>query len=268
MQHAHPDERHVTWVATSITWPADVSTILDPLESTINPFRWPPSVRPPDGEVRAFTYGHFPLYMLAAVSQTMSRITTAAGGVNWADYDHIQLVGRALSGLWDTLTILLIYLLGKELYNRKVGLLAAAFLTFTVLHIQLSHFATFDIIMATFVVMAILMAVRGVRRGKAVDFLLAGVAAGLAIGSLARSLPVLLPVGLAPLVRLYVENGNPLRWQNWDLRQRRRAYGLLGLALLAVLLGLVTFGVTNPFSVIDCQSFLKDVGEQGRMVRG
>jgi YYY domain-containing protein len=267
-QHAHPDERHVTWVATSITWPADSSTILDPLMSTINPFRWPPNVRPPDGDERAFTYGHFPLYMLAGVSQTLARISLPAGGVNWADYDHIQLVGRALSGLWDTLTILLIFLLGKELYSRRVGLLAAAFLTFTVLHIQLSHFATFDIIMATFVVMSILMAVRGVRRGKAVDFLLAGVAAGLAIGSLARALPVLLPVGLAPLVRLYGEHGNPLRWGHWNSDQRRRAYTLLGLALAAVLLGVIAFGVTNPFSIIDYQSFLKNVGEQGRMVRG
>ena len=268
MQHAHPDERHVTWVATSIAWPEDISTILDPLRTTLNPFRWPPTVHPPDGQPRAFTYGHFPLYMLAGVSQGLSRITAPAGGVNWADYDHIQLVGRALSGLWDVLTILLIYLLGRELYGRKVGLLAAAFLTFAVQHIQLSHFATFDIIMATFVVMSVLMAVRGVRRGSWLDFLLAGVAAGLATGSLARAAPILLAVGLAPLIRLSRDNGNLLAWKSWNQGQRRRAYGLLSLAAISVLLGLLVFGLTNPFSIIDYKSFLKDVGEQSRMVRG
>ena len=268
-QHAHPDERHITWVATSITWPADPSTLFDPLRTTLNPFRWPPSVHPPAGEPRAFTYGHFPLYMLAGAAQFLSGLFAPVGGGQWADYDHIQLVGRALSGLWDTLTILLIYLLGKELFGKKrAGLLAAAFQAFAVLHIQLSHFAAFDAIMATFVTMALLFAVRGVKRGGAGNFALAGIAAGLAIGSLARALPILLPIGLAPLARLWIENGSFLKADAWDERQRRRAYGLIALAALAIALAALAFAVTNPFALLDSQSFLQNLNEQSRMVRG
>ena len=260
-QHAHPDERHITWVATSISWPADSRVLFDPLRTTLNPFRWPPSSSSDVGEPRAFTYGHFPLYLMAAAAQGLSHISSPADGGTWADYDHIQLVGRAISALFDTLTILLVFLLAKELFGEKAGLLAAAFQTFTVQHIQLSHFAAFDAIMATFVVMAVWLAVRGARTGKARHFLLAGAAAGLAIGSLVRSAPVLLPVALAPLVRLEMER----RQGRMDAR---RIWMLVGGAAGAVLIALLVFAITNPFAILDYQNFLKNIGEQGRMVRG
>ena len=40
--HYHPDERYITWVATSIEWPSSWAGILDPERSTFNPFYWPP----------------------------------------------------------------------------------------------------------------------------------------------------------------------------------------------------------------------------------
>ena len=44
--HYHPDERYITWVATTIEWPADLSEALTPTQSSLNPFYWYPEAAP------------------------------------------------------------------------------------------------------------------------------------------------------------------------------------------------------------------------------
>ena len=44
-QHHHPDERYITWVATTIEFPSlghMSQADWQPTTSTFNPFRWPP----------------------------------------------------------------------------------------------------------------------------------------------------------------------------------------------------------------------------------
>lgn len=66
------------------------------------------------------------------------------------DYGSWARIGRPMSAIAGTLTILYVYRIGARLFGRRVGLLGAIFLSFTVLHIQLSHFFTFDVIQAFF----------------------------------------------------------------------------------------------------------------------
>ncbi|MBC7224726.1 MAG: glycosyltransferase family 39 protein, partial [Anaerolineae bacterium] len=263
-QHAHPDERHITMVATTLRWPDDLSTLLDPKRSTINPFRSPPRDAQSVGEPRAFTYGHFPLYTMTLVAHGLDLISEPPDGGSWADYDHVNLVGRALSGLFDLATVVLIFLLGRRLYDRWVGLLGAALLAFAVTHIQLSHYAAFDAIMATWVVATVYVSVRLADEGRPRDAAAAGICAGLAIGSLVRSAPVLLAPAAAVLyrmVRAYRDtsaqarsSGEGTRWVQW---------GLLILVLAAL-----TFALTNPYSILEFSAFLRNMKEQSAMVSG
>ena len=64
---------------------------------------------------------------------------------------------RALA---DLLTVLLVYLIARRLYDRRVGLLAAAFAAAAVLMIQQSHFFTMDTFVNLFIYLAIYFAVR------------------------------------------------------------------------------------------------------------
>ena len=66
--HYNPDERYITWVATTIEAPADWSTALEPTASSFNPFYWPEDAESEgievlQGEPRSFAYGHLPLYL-------------------------------------------------------------------------------------------------------------------------------------------------------------------------------------------------------------
>lgn len=58
---------------------------------------------------------------------------------------ELFLVGRYTSALVGTLTVLLVYLCGKRLFGRKVGLISSLFSAFSYLHVEQSHFLKDDI---------------------------------------------------------------------------------------------------------------------------
>ncbi len=177
--HYHPDERYITWVATTIEWPDDWLTALQPHQSSFNPYYWPPNAASEgivveQDQPRDFAYGHVPLYLGVMVTRLVERLgkLTAVLPANWlltrdilngegrVEFGQLTAVTRALTGLIDVGTVWLIYLLGRHLYGVGVGLLAAAFLAVDVMHIQLAHFFTVDPYMTFFVVAAVYFMVR------------------------------------------------------------------------------------------------------------
>lgn len=260
-QHHHPDERYISWVATTIEFPALGSSAwaraLDPLSSTFNPFRWPATAASEgivvlQDQPRDFAYGHLPLYLGVLATRLAERVGPVLGTLfpdQWSlpadlfntplrvEFEHTTAVSRALTGLVDVLTVLLTYMLGKRLHSRMVGLLAAALLAVTVLHIQLAHFALSDPYLTCFVMAALLTMIASFQaadRGKrAAYLLLAGAMAGLAVGSKFSAVLLLLP----------------LAWSVWlaaDSWRSRLLWGGTALGMAALV-----FVVTNPFAVLD-----------------
>ncbi len=265
-QHHHPDERYITWVATTIEFPAihttDWAAQWRPETSTFNPFHWPPAASSEgivvlQDQPRDFAYGHFPLYLGVAATRITEVIGPALipvlppgwsltadvlNGAGRIEFHHIAAVGRALTALFDVGTVLFAFLLGRRLYNPATGLLAAAFTALSVIHIQLAHFFTSDPYLTFFVVVAIYFLVvardeygvagnPGSRR-VTICLGLAAMAAGLAIGSKFTAVLLFLP----------------LFWVAWRVSSRgKRIWVSSGIALVAF----ITFAITNPFAVLD-----------------
>ncbi len=181
--HYHPDERYITWVATTIEWPDDWRTALKPHQSSFNPYYWPPNAASEgivveQDQPRDFAYGHVPLYLGVAVTRLVERLgkLTAVLPTNWlltrdilngegrVEFGQLTAVTRALTGLIDVGSVWLIYLLGRRLYGVGTGLLAAAFLAVNVMHIQLAHFFTADPYLTFFVLVALYFMVQAVGR--------------------------------------------------------------------------------------------------------
>ncbi len=272
---SHPDERSTACsYAPSLKLPASWDEFWDPHRSPLNPL-W----NLQEQTRRSYTYGHFPLYLGVAFGETLHLLAPAAAWLGlpaaWTDLmaradqacDAIAVAGRLLIASLDTLTILLLYLLTRRIYNRAAGLLAAAFYAFTAQAIQLSHFFTMDPASTTFTVLAVLGAVQMVQDRNWRAVVVAGVGAGLAIAGKFSALPILAaPVVAAMLI-------------GWDVQRRNRAAGhspaareqllaLLG-APVALLLAAITFFVTSPYAVLDWENFAQaTLIEQGAMVRG
>ena len=75
-------------------------------------------------------------------------------------YGGAHLAGRALAGIFDLLTVWLVYRITRRFAGRRASLLAAGLSSFCVLGIQLSHFWNVDAFLASFTAATLLGAVR------------------------------------------------------------------------------------------------------------
>ena len=160
--HLHPDERFLTMVEAALEWPKSISEYFNSAVSPLNPY---------NRGYDFFVYGTLPLFLVKWVSLQ----------VNMTDYWHVHLVGRALSALFDLGSVLMIFLIGARLYSRRVGLLASALLSVTVLHIQSAHFFTVESFTTFFTCVSLYAIILVAQRGEWTDYALAGTAMGLAI---------------------------------------------------------------------------------------
>lgn len=92
----------------------------------------------------------------------------------------VYMTGRMLSVLMGTAAILLLYILAKRQYGIRHALLAAAFLSFSMLHVANSAWATTDVATSFWLLLFLLMLVHAVDN-QAINY---SVAAGAALGIL------------------------------------------------------------------------------------
>jgi hypothetical protein len=157
--HLQPDERYISLVLTALGPPESWREYIDPNLSSLSPYIH---------GYGAYIYGQLPLTVLTYLSRWLGM----------EGYDRAYLLGRGISAMLDTLSIVLVYKLGKKLWNGKVGIIGAGFYAFSPLAIQYSHFMTMES-WVTFIWLAvILILTRLPRRGAA------GLAMTMAVGVL------------------------------------------------------------------------------------
>ncbi len=269
--HQHPDERYWSMVTEDITWPG-VGNYFDSSDSSLNPYN----------HRDTWVYGTLPLFITKAASHYLEKdtpisntIVDGAGTlgidleeqITTRDGDFIKtkafdsgyranLIGRLLSAVVDTGTILLVYLLGRELFNRKSGFLSAIFQTFTVLHIQYSHFFGSEPWIAFFATLTVLLSVKLFKHirlrnhipkllNPKLGWLLLSV--GLAFGLATASKLSGLAVGIVPLVALTLCLGERIKLEELS-RTIKEFAKFLGFAALTLLTAFLVFRVFQPYA--------------------
>jgi hypothetical protein len=238
----HPDERAILFVAEDITL------------NHPNPFH------APDGQVQPYPYGHLPLYLEAAAGWLLDHVRipcapdtfcgrlTDSGGAG--PFTHLTYVGRALSALYDTVTVLATVLLARQLMGANEGpLLAGGMVALAVLHIQNAHFGTVDTALTLFCTLAVGATVRASQISLPRASVMAGIWTGLAIGSKASGVLLALPLALAHL-------------ETQPRLHMNRRFGLSALAAL------IAFLATNPLVVLDPVPFARAWATQVAVMHG
>ena len=159
--YMHPDERFLVWVGSDISpvklipnpnatsaedqykkeW-LSLSEYFDTANSPLNPHNRGHTF---------YVYGTLPMFITRLAVELIE---------GHSGFQEMTDVGRPLSALVDVLTVFLVYLVAARLYDRRVGLLAAAFSAAAVLQIQQSHFFTMDTFINMFTFLAFYFAVR------------------------------------------------------------------------------------------------------------
>ena len=237
----HPDERNIIFLIEGLEFPTpgDLGDLLDAERSPWNPGQ--------------FAYGSFPLYLLKIAHSLIP-----------GDVYDVSTVGRGISALADVFVVFLTYLLGARLYGRRQGLLAAALVSLAVIHIQLSHFLTFDIVLGFTTIAALYFMHRVAVGGRLRDSVIAGVIVGLGMSTKVSMAPMYLALAMAHL--LYVMPA--LGAAEGDRNEASRRIGVAFMGLLAAgCASLATFIIVQPYAIIDASRFVTDVTEQSEMVR-
>ncbi len=214
----HPDEHALVERAAEILWTGDWN---------LHRFNYPPFYA-------YLQVGGYAAYFLWGASQgSWSQVMPFA----LPKYYHI---GRLMTGLFGVLTVLVVYLIGRRIRGRRTGLLSAALLGGSYLHVIHSHYATFDVMVAFLAALTLLFSELIRTRRQAHWYVLAGLCAGLAgatkyNGAVVFVLPLLAHILATP-------------WGEWGWLD-----GNLFLSGGAFLLGF--FG-GNPFALGNLPDFL------------
>ena len=213
----------------------------DPERSPLNP-HW-------------FPLGSILIYVMVFF-RSVVELFTDIGGL------EMRYVGRTLSALADVGSVLMVFVLGRRLYSRNVGLLAAGLTALAVIHVQHSHFyrpETFTVLLTLTVIWATL---RMVEKRRLRDSALLGLMLGIALAPKVNVLPLLAPLALGYAYRVVDEAEG--RWDGVTPEVLQR---IAGHALLAGAVALAVFFVTTPYAFIDIGAFVGDVMLQTKMAR-
>ncbi len=256
----HPDERGIVTPIRNIGLPHSWAEFWSP-SSPLNP--------------HFAAYGHLPFYATTIVAHAFGWLGRSIGGplagLSMADLSDTGIIesGRVLSGLADTGTLLFVYLIGRLVYDRRVGLLAALLGAFTILDLEFSHFANVDTFLAFCTTGALYFCVRVARFGRPRDYAWAGAWIGFALACKVSAAPL-----IVPLVVAHIYRGS----------ERREEIGVDGMArkvpsrrslpanplllLLALAVTAIAVFVTMPYAFIDFTHWWNDVWSQLQLAQG
>lgn len=233
----HPDERAIVLFTIPLTLPKSLSSFLS-IESPLNP--------------HFFAYGNFPLYLLKFFA-----VIASFQYPQYLQYGNIQIIGRYISILTDTLSILLTFLIARKIFSPKIGLFAAFFYSVSVLPIQLSHFYAVDTLLSFFMLATFYALLSSLYQRKLKTTLTAGIFLGLSLATKISSLPLLATLFFSLfLSSIFLHN---FRW--------KKILPFIANACVVILAMVFVFVVFQPYALIDGQEFIKQTIQQSQMAK-
>jgi 4-amino-4-deoxy-L-arabinose transferase-like glycosyltransferase len=165
--------------------------------------------------------------------------------------ERFFLLARVVVALLGTVSVWLLYLLGARLFDRAVGLLASAVIAVAFLPVFYGHLALNDAPTLVGLTLSLLGTAGVLRRGRMIDYLLAGVGLGLAAATKYTAGVMLLPL-LGAAVAQYRDGA----------REHRREVAIgTGIALVAAL---AAYLIANPYSLLDFHAFRAELELQSQ----
>jgi hypothetical protein len=164
------------------------------------------------------------------------------------DPTEVFAVARVTSAVLGAATVAFVYATGSRLYDRRVGLIAAALMAVAFLPVFYAHLALNDV-PALFALMVSVYGSAGIlKQGRLRDYLIAGAGLGVAVATKYTAGIAFLPLMTAAVFDLVRSRGN-----------QRRAFGSL---VAAGLVAVAAFVVANPHALLSFSEFWSDVEKQ------
>lgn len=219
----HPDERNIANAVTRIVF-----------FEQLNP--------------QFFAYGSLPIYLYRATGDFLTLVTK---NPDWtSQWPLINLIGRFYSALFASLSLILIFLLAKKIFNKKVGFLAVFIAAFSPSLIQTAHFGVTESMM---VFWSLLIALVSFELFSKKENLMTYFKIGLLWGaSLATKM-----AGLSFLII-------PLTAHLLTVKKLKKQFNFLLIPLIAFLI----FTIFSPYAFLSWGKFLESMNYENGVVLG
>jgi 4-amino-4-deoxy-L-arabinose transferase-like glycosyltransferase len=121
--------------------------------------------------------------------------------INIPDVFTVILIGRVMVGIIGTMTVPVVYLIGKRLFDEKTGIISAAIMAVISLHVAHSHYAYVDIPQTFFLALSFYFMVKVLSGEAKWNSLLSGVFLALAMAIKLSAAPGFISLILAHYLR-------------------------------------------------------------------
>lgn len=185
----------------------------------------------------AFAYGTLPLFMAYWAKDIVQ-------SVDFLTYEGNAVIWRFLSALFDVGTIFLVFLIGRQMHNKWVGLIAAILYACAPLAIEKAHFGTVNAITNFWVTLALWSAVHVQDRGRFFHYSIFGIAFGAALAGRINVIPLAGVVVLAGMVNAAPVLDSRIAWSE---RERLLWRNIIGV-FLAGFVSVIAFRIFNPYA--------------------
>lgn len=165
---------------------------------------------------------------------------------------NVYLLARVIVGLLSTGAVWLLYLLGSRLFDRRVGLLAAAVEAVAFLPVFYGHLALNDAVTLLPLTLSLFGSAGVMRRGRRIDYALAGIGLGLACASKYTAGIALVPLAAAVAAHYLASPTTATREV------------LVGVAIAAAC-ALGSFLAANPYALLDYSRFHSELVHQSSL---
>ena len=192
-------------------------------------------------------------YLLNIVFELWFGSADAVSRAYAADPTEVFVVARVVVAVLGTLSVWLTYLAGVRMFNRTVGLVAAAIFGLAFLPIFYSHLALNDTPTLTPVALALYGTAGVLRNGARRDYVLAGIGCGIAAATKYTG-----AIAFVCLLAACLCDG---------LSGRTVAQSLWRLGL-CVAAAAIAFVIANPYSLLDFSAFHQGVTTQQALAAG
>jgi Dolichyl-phosphate-mannose-protein mannosyltransferase len=176
----------------------------------------------------------------------------ASWPVHWEPF---FLIPRAISALAGTVSVLIVFMLGRQVRDTTTAMVSALFFTFAFMHVRGSHFGTTDVVMTGLIVAAVALILEAHRTRSRRLFLSAGLVAGLAAATKYNAVLLVVPMIVSHLLHAWESPDRP--GKAW------RDAGIFYFGLPFAL----AFAIGVPFVVLDRGPFLDAMHELAHALR-
>lgn len=220
--HFHPDERAIIMFADKIHF-----------FDSLNP--------------HFFSYGSLPIYILKGITQ----FSDTFFNTHLANYDGMLPIGRLLSVIWDTGTLILVFMTARKLCKQITPALIAAGLYATAFFpIQNSHFYVVDVPLNFFITLICYQLIMFLEHPKRVKAVVIGILFGMCLAI------KITPVIFAPVIVIVMI-------YSWRAKKPKR-FLLASFQSLLIwgVVSLAVYAICMPYTFLDFVSFKNDMTQQ------